>query len=246
MIIEAIKRALDSQGRDRDPKIISASSLGQCSRKLAFRHHGYAEEPLDWRAKAIFSDGNHAHDQLREWIRSGLDGTCYTLDREELRVERDKIGGHIDGAITHNPECKVEGHKTRLLEIKSMNSYSFSDLEKESLPDYEYLIQIYFYLYALDLEECILLAKNKNNSVLYESIITLDKEELLKRINTLNNVIKKSDNPTSVQREFGPDKRGNLDWHCGYCPFWKHCWAAEGVEEWKPHKLRLSKPAKTS
>lgn len=240
--ITAIKRELESVPPDRDPSHISMSSLGHCARQLAYRYHGIKPQSFNWKSLMVFDDGDMHHTQLRMLLKLRLDKdkSCYRLVGEEREVSYLGITGHIDGLLEHNNEiCKDPSHGDMLLEVKSMNERAFAELKKTGKIGYEYACQVSGYLAALQLRFAVIIAKNKNTGDLVEFIYEGDQEELKKRYDIIESIITAED-PEQVEREYGPNKAGNLPWQCGYCPFAMMCWRHEGVVEKKPHKLHLA------
>lgn len=240
--ISAIKRELEATPQDRDPSRLSMSSLGHCGRQLAYRYHGVAPEAFNWKSYMVFDDGDMHHAQLRLLLTTRLqkEDSCYQLEDQEKEVSYQGIPGHIDGLLKHNDEkCKDKTHTTMLLEVKSMNERAFAEIKKTKSLGYEYACQVSGYLAAHQLRYAVILAKNKNTGDLVEFIYECDLELLAKRLDVIESVVTAED-PEQVDREYGPNKAGNLPWQCGYCPFVKMCWRHEGVMEKKAHKYHLS------
>ena len=226
---------------ERDPTIISMSSLGHCGRQLAFRKLGHSGRPLTWRSKMIFHDGDLHHTSIRAMIIEALKSfmPCYKLEDQEKKVflnngDYPAIGGHVDGVLVHDAnkcEWREENHESMLFEFKSRNDRAFKEFEDGKI-DHSYLIQIYSYLYSLNLNKALVLAKNKNNGRLLEHIVELDKEELNKRLEVYKKVME-AKKPEDLPREYEPKKGGWLPWPCGYCPFIRTCWGSEYTLEEK-------------
>lgn len=187
-----------------------------------------------WRSMMVFRDGDMAHTQLRELISEGLKSktaplTCYSLVDQEKKVSFEGIEGHVDGILKHDSEkCKDGAHHDMLLEVKSMNDRAFSELEKKKELGYEYRCQVSGYLAATGLEVAVILAKNKNNGDIIELLYRKEPDLLAERTSVVD-LILLSQTPEDVQREYGPNTRGNLPWQCGYCPFVELCWRHESV-----------------
>ncbi len=234
-----IKDELTSHVDRRDPSTISMSSLGHCMRSLAYRYHEIPGKPLGWRTMMVFKDGDMGHAQLRMLMYNRLQGAgyCHKLVDEEAEVCLDGVVGHIDGFLKHDPDCKFTGpmHKDFLLELKTMNDRAFAELKKHEEVGLEYRCQISGYLAALDIDQAIVIAKNKNTGELLEFIYDGEDELVLDRITKLDSVIQSKD-PESVAREYGPNKSGSLPWQCNYCPFTELCWREEGVTMKKEKK----------
>ena len=219
------------------------SSIGHCGRQLSYRANGIDGTGLDWRSMMVFGDGHMHHDQLRGLIEKGLklnkETACFKLTSQEKEVEYNGVVGHIDGMLEHSVLfCQDPTHYDMLLEVKSMNDRGFSELVKTETIGLEYACQVSGYLAALKLNEALILAKNKNTGEMAEFVYQRDDELLAKRFQIIDKILDAKD-PEEVEREYGPNKHGNLPWQCGYCPYVTLCWRDHGVVETKPRKYKL-------
>lgn len=238
----AIKQELESRVEKKDPSHITMSSLGHCARQLAYRYHGVTPQALNWKSYMVFKDGDMHHDQLRNLLELRLrkEAKCYSLVDREKEVNYQGITGHIDGILRHDSSaCSDPTHKTMLLEVKSMNDRAFCELRKTKKLGYEYACQVSGYLAALELRHAIIIAKNKNTGDLAEFTFEVAYDELARRIEIFSDIITCED-PEQIEREYGPNKAGNLPWQCGYCPFVDLCWRHEQVTMKKPHKYHVT------
>jgi hypothetical protein len=246
------RRGFEGEPPDRDPTRISLSSAGHCARQLAYRKHGVAGEKLPWRSLSIFSDGDYIQDQIRRWLHLYPPSECYYLADEEAEVtlktpKGREVKGHVDGVLYHraalgaSAPCLDAGHHTRLLEIKSMGRFGFERLSataKNNGIEESYLVQISCYLRALNLDECVFIAKCKDTSDLFECVVRRDDALVDAALLRYDEVFDSAD-PNSVQRMYGPSEKGWLPWNCGYCPFTQVCWEKYMPREWRPHKWVL-------
>lgn len=232
MFDTVIKGYLESLPEDRDPTVISISSLGHCARRLAYRKHGVKGKPLTWRQKAIFDDGNRGHDQLRGWLRKGLikKRSCYRLRDEEKEVTLGPLKGHVDGVLRHNPKCQKEGHGDRLLEVKTMHPFAYRLFENDGDIDFGYRAQIAGYQAALDLPVAVVLGKDKAEAQISIVEVPLDHELVIERLGIIDTVLK-STAPGDIEREYKPDESKRLPWQCKTCQFVETCWAEEGLRK---------------
>ena len=228
MLIEAIKAHLASKPEDRDRRAITISKLGSCIKKLAYEYTGQKGDPLDWKAQMVFDDGRVGHDQLRSFLRLA-GGSTFILAGEEQEVTYVYKGltvkGHVDGLI------KLPTQEICLLELKTMGDYAYERMEKGEELDYTYMIQIQAYMASLGLKRCFFVAKNKGTGDLYEREIPFSSVELeacAERI--LGTDMTK---PDAIERPYGFDAKGKLDWHCGYCSMRSICWKGVPMHEVK-------------
>lgn len=239
--LDAIKAYWDYQKPDRPAGHIGMSALGSCGRRLGYMYHEIEGAPLDSRAKIIFDDGHLHHDQIRKALREGLilNDSCYSLVREEEEVSLGYVTGHIDGVLQHDSvKCQNEGHRTKLLEVKSMNARGFAELKRTGELSKEYGTQTSAYLRATGYTEASIVAKNKDTGEMLRLTYTGNADLLDSRLNVLYKV-HSSQNPEDVEREYGPNHDGRLDWHCGYCPFVLLCWRDNGIVKRDDHKYDL-------
>lgn len=250
MLIEAIQKGLEAEPPDRDPRRLSLSAAGHCNRQLAFRYHGVSGEALSWRALSIFSDGNYIQDQIRGWIHRYPPSDCYYLSDEETEVvlktpKGREVRGHVDGVMHHGvpgmDPCVDPEHSTRLLEIKSMGRKGFERLShnlKNGGVEKSYLTQVSCYMAALNLTECMFVAKCKDTSELFECIIKRDDALVAEALARYDEVFD-STAPEMVKRMYGPSEKGWLPWQCGYCPFTAECWKKYLPREKREHSWVL-------
>jgi len=241
VIFDAIKAYWDYQKSDRPAGHIGMSGIGHCARQMAYQHHQVEGSPLEWRSKVIFDDGDMHHDQLRKALREGLVLTksCYGLYGEEEEVCLGVLKGHIDGMLAHETEkCDNSQHKDMLLEIKSMNERGFAELKRTKTLSFEYRAQVSAYLRASGLGHALILVKNKNTGDMFTLIYEGEDELLDNRLNVLSEVLR-SEAPEDLRREYHPEKDGDLDWHCNYCPFVMMCWRHEGVIQKGSHYFTI-------
>lgn len=215
----AFQRQFMSEGRETPAGTLRLSSAGACVRKNAYVYHGFPKmgKETDSRAKMIFWLGDLA--ELTVVSLAKLSGCCVTatgLNQIEvkLNVGGREIVGHPDGLFI------LDG--IRLLEVKSMTSYRFEEFERGKISE-EYLDQINCYLEALNINECVIVALNKESGVMHELLVVRDPIRI-KRIKKNLKLVLDSTEQTLPDKPFAPDKNGILPWNCLYCAYWGHCW----------------------
>jgi len=246
--IEGINEALSIPAED-GPGSLRVSAVGTCIRKQWYDLHEYEREGLRGRSGAVFAFGDATETLVLKWLRDS--GVEIVNEQMEVEIEIPKaigpnIVGHIDGMILNKEAIymdddavedavhalSMEGKVVKvtekgffqLLEVKSMNHFSFQRLGDEFPTDDSYYWQIQGYLKGTGLDECVLIIVNKNTCHMKEYLIRADarvQEKIVARCVTLYS----SSSPPS--REFFPeqDKRGNwkLKFPCTYCGHVKHC-----------------------
>ena len=229
MILEGIKAYLEAIPPDRPGNRITGSALGKCDRQLAYKYHGFKGEPGNWKNWLVFNDGDLAHDQLRAIMVKAVPHTGWELIDVEREVQLETpqgytIKGHIDGVLRN-----LDDDRRMLLEIKSMSSYAFDEDDIEA----SYQAQMSGYMSALGLEDALFVSKNKDTADLHERIYHIDKELVARRLEAIDKIVS-SKAPNMVERSYGADKRGRLDWHCAYCPHWQPCWEGRASQHQGP------------
>lgn len=224
ILLAGLKTYLEQRPKDRDSRKITISGIGKCSRQMAYKFHGFKEEPLSWKSHIVFDDGDMAHEQLRKFLEKCVPHTGWELVDVEAPVtvktpKGREVVGHIDGRLRN-----LDNDDQKLLEIKSMSSSSYS---KPGIED-SYQRQMDGYLRGSGMEEAVFLKKCKDNGELDELKYVINNELLDKQLVEVDKVVD-SKAPNQVERSYGPDKNGKLDWHCAYCPFWKQCWEDKAV-----------------
>jgi hypothetical protein len=220
--------------REERAPSLRLSSIGRCLRQQAYQMLGEPQngKETDSRSRMVFFQGDLVEMSV---VALAMAAGCDIRDtgQAQLKVELDGIVGHPDGTLQI-------GDEKLLLEVKSMSSFSFAELQRGQLED-GYRYQINAYLEALGLKRCVLVALNKDAGVLHEMIVERDPkiiEAIKERIDTL----KKCSAKDLPYRSFGPDAKNFLPWQCRYCAWFKTCWPkAELVLVGKSYKLKIPK-----
>ena len=224
-----------TENNERKAGVIRLSSAGKCARQLAYQYHGYEPDgkELDSRAKVVFFMGDLTELMIISLAKlAGCNVIATGLNQMSLSITIDgvEIEGHPDGLLSAD-------RKFRLIEVKSMPKLRFERFEKGVI-DETYLAQVNIYLEALGLDECIMVALNKDSGVLGERLIKKDPRIVAFVRGNIHKVLK-STKENLPPRAFQPDEKGFYPWNCLYCPYWKVCLPnAERVLVGKSYKLR--------
>ena len=227
------------------PGILRLSKAGKCPRQIAYAFYGYEikGKEIDSRAKIVFFQGDLVELMMMSLARlagCNVVGTGFnqiTVGVPILGKEGNDstiVEGHPDGFLIDNG--------VKLTECKSMASYSYERFEVGEIDD-GYKAQINMYLEGTGLDECILVAMNKDNGVLGEMLIKKDPKIVKNAKDGFSDVLKSTKgflpNPMYVA-----DEKGTYPWQCLYCAY--HGWCktnAEKVLVGRSYKLR-EKPVK--
>ena len=227
---------------------LSASSLGSCARKLAFDLSGRETEGrvLDSRSRIVFALGDLWELWLGILLRISLQGTDFSVSHYSpfdpqkgisFKVGTHEISGHPDGVLEYR------GKPVSLIEIKSMNSFSFGRLQKEGeLRETDpYWWQVQGYMLGLNLYHTSFIVLNKDSGFLDCISIDYDPEFPVKLKRHLNRIKWiPSDSPRELPdgRVLGPEAKlskktglplkghGSLPWQCVYCSHHSSCWGS--------------------
>jgi len=166
-MIEA-KRAGDNIPR----QYLGLSEIGhKCPRWLWYAHHNTQSKPVEGRIIRLFRTGNIIEDAIISDLESiGIEVT--DRQREVEIVNGDIVlKGHIDGIVSG-----------QLLEIKSAGEKYFKQLLKVGYEKWnpKYKAQAHVYMVLCDLEECMVVVENKNDSNLYIETLKLDRDYVTK------------------------------------------------------------------
>jgi hypothetical protein len=239
MYIEGIVENLAMPPED-GPGSLRVSAVGTCIRKQWYDLNSYEREALRGRSGAVFAFGDATEKLVLDWLaESGVEVVNQQMEIE-IEIPEDigpNVLGHIDGIIREDAFDWDKAGETwgkdgepeivdtfKLLEIKSMNHFSFQRLGDEFPTDDSYYWQIQGYLKGTSLDECVLIIVNKNTCHMKEYLIRAD-EKIQDKIVARCVVLYSCSTPPS--REFLPemDKKGNwkLKFPCTYCGHVKHC-----------------------
>ena len=225
--------------KQREP--ITLSGAGKCQRQAMYKILGAEKHSWGWRQKITLEDGDHAHDQLRKYLKSALRTREHfrLVDQEKtvyLNVHGIIIRGHIDGKITRICDCEEHRDWPRdtVLEVKTAGPYTYPKFSKGEIPK-DYQAQANAYMAALGITDTLFMVKDKGTGNFVFIPYRFD-EEMMKgifeRLDRITKFIRGEGASTELEREHGPDKNGYLPFECNYCDYVLKCW-----KDRKPVKL---------
>lgn len=156
--LELYLLSLSAKDEDRAFNVNAPSSIGACLRSRYYSRIGApCDGSIDARTRRIFDNGSHVHCRLQDYLKE-----CGILLLDEVPVINSEynIQGHTDGII------KLSDDEIGVLEIKSINSRSFSELHCEK-PDHKR--QGLIYLYCLESRRQFLRSTYKTQSAFLRS-----------------------------------------------------------------------------
>lgn len=193
-----------------------------CQRALWYIYNNYPQEPIPGRILRLFQLGNILEAQIRNDLMAA--GFAMSSDQTEVNFDyidnkTDKkyiLTGHIDGIISGLDESK----KQHLWECKTASEKAFKKLLKlESYEEWniKYKFQLHAYMLGMDLDRALVTVYNKNDSSLYQEIIKLDKDYIIKGLQAVASTIALTDPP--------PRMCPRDDWwEAKLCNYREACW----------------------
>lgn len=217
----------EESNKERDNTYFHPSTIGFCSRKIAYIMHEFPAPDLDPRVIRIFENGHSMHERFENWFDSmGI----------QIAAEVELSPDSPDQAIAERcRELDIRGKTDSLIEIggeyylvelKSANDRMFKNFLQE--PKEQHVEQLQLYMYLSGVHQGFLLYENKNDQSLKEFLIEYDEEMVNRLREKILNVNEHVNNNTLPEREFT-----RSHWQCKYCDFSGICWYpdSENVEE---------------
>lgn len=159
--------------KEREPRAITSwhcSGLGSCLTGRYLERLGLPpDEEFDDRTLRVFSVGHHFED----WLISKLSNAQISL-QTQVRVKDDALG------VSGYADAVIEGNGQKLVyEVKSKHSKAFwyMDKKKEG-PNLHHKMQLWFYLYNLNIPEGRLVYISKDDLAILEYPVFLRDEDL--------------------------------------------------------------------
>ena len=214
-----------------------ASQVGMCETLLCHKHLGHEALSISGRVRHLLNDGvTHEHDIVTRLVNRGIEVEYSCLDGQTdvCCSSNPYVPGHPDGVI-RTPKWKFdldyadENFKAGsflLLEITAPGHFPFLRLQKQHarVALYVKYVQIQFYLNSPEIRSysncALLIAKNKNTSMLYEEGISLDEVLIQQELGKLRHI----EEITSSGKV--SDYRCN-DWRRNTCQYRQLCFGEE-------------------
>lgn len=219
VVVRLIDEGFDSEPRERPRDYIGASIIGHpCEACLAFSLRGFANNPIPPKLKRIFRDGHRIEDQVVRDLIEKADLRVWPVDPDTgEQWTWTEWGGHI----ALHADGKVQlGSQLALLEIKSMNATSFSQVRLKGvrISDPKYYDQMTMMMGMSGIPRTLFICYCKDNSEYHAEIVAFDP-------------IEASWLEARVERVFRNEAmkvaRTQEDWRCRTCSKSGVCWGAE-------------------
>jgi len=224
MLKEIIDKFYLDRQRDKEQNHFYITDAGKCPRQIFFKFKNAPRKEMEANILRLFDHGDSIHKLIMKSLVSTRD--IHVVASEVNIPPQEIISGRADAIISDGKELYV-------LDIKSMNSMIFRNLES---PKEENVAQVQLYLHYFKIPKGILLYVNKDNQELKEFFVYYDKKISESLISELSDLKKKIDSNTIPARvSTYPD-----DWQCRYCQFLEICKIGKGIEtKWEELKGKI-------
>jgi len=219
-IEDAIYRGIAQRNADdqvkTDERVLRASGIGQCPRRLWARLQGIPDERgFSDRILAVFHLGHVLEDVVIDYLVDAGFPVSDQQKRVELSLFDGFVRGHIDGIVT----IRGEQH---LLEIKTANERRYDALVEVGYEEWSpaYRDQIQTYMGLLDLPSTIVVVYNKNDSRIYVEKVQFERKAYNACIKKAVDVLASDETPPP--RPY--DARNKSCDFCRWCDNKEWCW----------------------
>lgn len=224
MLHEIIDKFYLDRQRDKEQHHFYISDAGKCSRAVFFKFKNVPKKEMEAHILRLFDHGDSIHKLIMKPLLSTRD--VHVVASEVNIAPQEIISGRADAIIS-------DGKQLYVLDIKSMNSFVFKNLAE---PKEENVSQLQLYLHYFKIPKGILLYVNKDNQQLKEFIVSYNKPQVEKLLNTLTCLKKQIDSNIIPSRISDYPS----DWQCRYCQFREICnMGAPGEMNWDDFKEKI-------
>lgn len=224
MLKELIDKFYLDRQKDREQRHFYITDVGRCPRSIFFKFKNVPRAEMEARVLRMFDHGDSIHQLIMKPLLSTKD--VHVVASEVNIPPQELVSGRSDAIIS-------DGKTLYVLDIKSMNSMVFKNLEA---PKEENVDQIQLYLHYFKISKGILLYVNKDNQELKEFLVEYNPALAKKLLSGLSDLKTKIDSNIIPPRNPGyPD-----DWQCQYCQFKEICSMTGGGEmNWNDFKKKI-------
>mgnify|MGYP003670897994 FL=1 len=226
--IHTIANMIDDHHADQDdePRLhMGGSGLGHhCERWMWLSFRWAVREKFPGRIRRLFRRG-HNEESI---VVSDLEAIGLNITETGDDQRRLNFGGHLGGSVDGIVKSGVPGaNKTEhILEIKTHNKKSFSDLCKKGVKESKYMhwSQMQVYMAGASINRALYVAVCKDDDALYTERVTLDRE-------AAGDLIKRGKRISTTER-IPPPISTNASWYqCKFCAAHSFCHKEQLTQE---------------
>ena len=224
MLKELIDKFYLDRQRDREQHHFYITDAGKCGRAIFFKFKNVPRKEMEAKILRMFDHGDSIHQLIMKPLLSIRE--IHVVASEMNIPPQELVSGRADAIIS-------DGKDMYVLDIKSMNSMIFKNLEEAKE---ENINQIQLYLHFFKIPKGILLYVNKDTQELKEFLINYNKNIANCLLEELSGFKKQIDANVVPPRFSGyPD-----NWQCKYCQFREICDIGEAGEmKWENFKKKI-------
>ncbi len=224
MLKELIDKFYLDRQKDKEQQRFYITDAGKCARAVFFKFKNATKKDIDANILRLFEHGDHIHQLIMKPLLSIRE--LHVVASEVNIPPQELISGRADAIIS-------DGKKLYVVDIKSMNSMVFRNLQE---PKEENVDQLQLYLHYFKIPNGVLLYVNKDNQELKEFIVKYNKSRALQLLEVLKKTKEKIDS------NIVPDRLEDYprNWQCQYCQFREVCnMAGKGEVKWEDFKKKI-------
>lgn len=224
MLKELINKFYTDRQKDREQHHFYITDAGKCGRAVFFKFKKAPGEEIEARVLRMFDHGDYIHQLIMKPLLSTREINIVAAEVDIPPMEL--VRGRADAIIS-------EGKTLYVLDIKSMNSMIFRNLES---PKEENVDQLQLYLHFFKIKNGILLYVDKDTQELKEFFVEYDSARVRNLLNSLTTL------KTKIDSNVIPDRLADYpdNWQCKYCQFKVICqMAGEGEVGWEKFKEKI-------
>jgi len=214
MLKELIDKFYLDRQKDKEQRHFYITDAGKCPRAIFFKFKNAPRKEMEANILRMFDHGDHIHQLIMKPLLGIRE--VHVVSSEVNIPPQELISGRADAIISDGKELYV-------LDIKSMNSMIFRNLEEAKG---ENINQLQLYLHYFKILKGILLYVNKDNQELKEFVVSYSKEQAENLLANLALLRKQIDGNCVPARIPGHP----ADWQCRYCQFREICDSGEAGE----------------
>ena len=236
LIKESINQERETHKKKRESWY--PTDLGKCLTGAYWARMG--KEPIEFsdRQLRVFKVGTIFERFITDLIDENKNGYKVEL-QVPVRDEKLDLSGYADMVITTS-------EKRIVYEIKSIHSRAFWHMEREGGAAEHYKLQLFAYLYMLNIDEGRLLYISKDDLAISEYVVLRNNKKLevefLREMEILNRAWRDKKPPKPEPTIIKEGNKYKINWKAKYCSYHHHCLNDENwLEKAKKEVYQLNK-----